>query len=404
MRILFINSLYPPDTGGGAEITLANIVKGMTNRGHTTAVLATHPGKGIKVSTENNTTIYRSGIRNIYWHHPPRAQPSWQRLLWHSIDSYNPLAAYDVNHVINQFKPEIISCHNLPGISVSAWTTAARAGVPSIQLLHDYYSICPKSTLYKESGNCASPCASCKLFRLPHPGISNRIKAVVGVSQAVLDKHLEAGLFSKVPIKKVIYNARTLRSTISPQRDPESITFGFIGSLTVVKGIDELIQAFIRIAGRNLRKVRLVIGGTGKDNYVNELKQRYGHDIRIEFLGQVNPATFFNQVDITVVPSLWHEPLGMVVPESLGFNVPVIGAKRGGIPEMIKHEINGLLYNPDEPYALDKAMMSLVENQQLLASMKLNAAPSAIRFLNEGRMLDEHEDLYKKIIRNNLSA
>jgi len=367
-------------------------------------VLATHPGKGFKVTSENATTVYRTGIRNIFWHFSSRTHPYWKRLIWHTFDSYNPITAYDVSQVIKKFKPDIISCHNLAGFSVSAWSVAAQAGIPVIQVLHDYYSLCPKSTLFKDNKNCTTPCALCSLFRLPHARASNRIDAVVGVSQAVLDKHLEAGLFAIVPFKKVIYNSRTLISTIKPQRDSTVFTIGFIGGLTIVKGLEHLLQAFTRIADNTSHQLRLLIGGTGKDNYVNELKQRFGHDNRIVFLGHVDPVVFFNQIDITVVPSLWQEPLGMVIPESLGFNVPVIGAKRGGIPEMLQHEKNGLLYNPDEPYALDKAMMSLIENPKLLEKMRLNAAPSAIRFLNEEFMLDEHEALYKMIIHKHLSS
>jgi glycosyltransferase involved in cell wall biosynthesis len=38
-----------------------------------------------------------------------------------------------------------------------------------------------------------------------------------------------------------------------------------------------------------------------------------------------------------------------------------MGAKRGGILEMIKHEKNGLIFDPDEPYALDAAMLRVIE-------------------------------------------
>lgn len=398
MRILFINTLYPPYIGGGAEITLSSLVNGMTQRGHETAVLTTHEEKGLKVSSEKNVTIYRSGIRNIYWHFSSITQPSWKRLTWHALDSYNPLAGYDVKRVINRYKPDLISCHNLPGFSAATWNVAATAKIPTIQVLHDYYSICPKNTLFNKGGNCKKPCTTCSLLRLPHPQMSNKVNAVVGVSQAVLNRHLDAGLFAKVPIKKVIYNARSIKSAESAQRNQDVLTFGFIGGLTVVKGVEQLIEAFIRIADQSQNKLRLSIGGTGKDDYVSELKQRYDANDHIAFLGQVDPAHFFNQIDVAVIPSIWNEPLGMVVPESLSFNVPVIGAKRGGIPEVIQHEKNGLIYDPDEPYALDKAMLRLIENPALLQTMKNNAAPSVARFLNEEIMFDEHELLYRQIL------
>lgn len=398
MRILFINTLYPPYIGGGAEITMSTLVNGLNQHGHETAVLTTHSGKGLMISSENNSTLYRSGIRNIYWHFSNLTPPSWQRLIWHAIDSYNPLAGHDIKQVIEKFKPDVISCHNLPGFSAAAWGAAANADIPTIQVLHDYYAICPKNTVFNNGGNCLKPCASCAAFRLPHKHLSNKVSAVVGVSQAVLDKHLQAGLFADVPIRKVIYNGRSLKSSLAPKQKQDILTFGFIGSLTPVKGVVQLIDAFIRIADQTPHKLQLLIGGSGKDDYVSALKQSYGTNKRIVFLGYVDPSDFFKKVDITVVPSIWNEPLGMVVPESMGFNIPVIGAKRGGIPEMIQHEKNGLTYDPDEPYALDKAMLKLVEHPALLEAMKKEAASSAARFLDQEAMINEHRMLYNEIL------
>ncbi|CAA9891412.1 conserved hypothetical protein [Candidatus Methylobacter favarea] len=396
MRILFINSLYPPYIGGGAEITLANLVKGLLQRGHEAAVLSTHGGRGLKTSIINGIKIYRSGIRNIYWHHSSSTSPSWKRLLWHALDSYNCLAGNDVRLIINEFRPEIISCHNLSGFSAAAWSVAVKAKVPVVQVLHDYYSICPKSTMFNDGRNCEKPCVDCTILRLPHAHASSKLNAVVGVSHAVLDRHLQARLFTDVPIKKVIHNGRTLKGANPALRNQDMLTFGFIGALTIVKGIVQLAEAFIRIAAQCNRAVRLLIGGSGTDDYVAELKRRYASD-RIIFLGQVEPAAFFNQIDVTVVSSIWHEPLGMVVAESLGFSVPVIGTKRGGIPEMIQHEKNGLIYDPDKPYALDAAMLRIIEEPTLLAEMRKKAAPSASNFLNEDRMIMQHERLYKEI-------
>jgi len=398
MRILYINTLYPPYIGGGAEITLSNLANGLFQRGHETAILTTQGNRGLKKSVENGLTIYRSGIRNIYWHFSSSEQPSWKRLLWHAIDSYNPLAGYDIRRVIDEFRPDVISCHNLSGFSVAAWIEAANAKVPIIQVLHDHYAICPKATMFKNGHICEKPCVSCTILRLPHAQASNKLSAVVGVSQAILDRHLQAGLFSDVPIKRIIYNQRTLSPPKKPtSRTQGTLTFGFMGSLTVIKGVAPLAEAFLSIAAQSKQPVRLLIGGTGRDEYVAELKRRYASD-SILFLGQVDPAAFLNEIDVCVVPSIVNEAQSMVVAESLGFGVPVIGAKRGGIPEMIQHEKNGLIYNPDEPYALNAAMLRVIEYPELLAELRKNAVPSASNFVNEDQMINEHDLLYREIL------
>jgi glycosyltransferase involved in cell wall biosynthesis len=396
MRILFINAFYPPYVGGGAELVLSNIVDGLAQRGHEVAVLTTQGEGGLKISFVNASKVYCFGIRNIYWHFSASAPPSWKRLLWHAIDSYNPLAKYDIRQVIRDYKPDIISCHNLPGFSIAAWIEAVNAKIPIVQVLHDYYSICPKCTMFKNGRNCEKPCGSCAIFRLPHTHASNKLNAVVGVSRAVLERHLQAGLFADVPLKRIINNGRRLETVESPTLNQDTLTFGFIGTLTFVKGLEPLAEAFIRTIAKSRRPMQLLIGGSGKDEYVANLKLRYASDC-IFFLGHVDPVVFFNQIDITVVPSVWNDPFPGVVYESLGYGTPVIGAIQGGIPEVIQHEKNGLLYDPNDPYALDAAMLRIIEDPVLLGEMRKNSASSVRNLLNQDRMIDEHESLYEEI-------
>lgn len=397
MRILFINTLYPPYIGGGAEITLSKIVNGLAERGYETAVFSTFGEKGFNVSKENNVTIYRFGIRNIYWNFSDSKPPSWKRLFWHAIDRYNPLARSDIRRVIEEFKPDIVSCHNLSGISMAAWIEVAAQKIPLIQVLHDYYSVCPKATMFRNGHNCEKRCISCSISRLPHGQASNKVTAVVGVSQAVLNKHLQFGLFTQVGIKKIIHNARKLKAITGEAQKQKILTFGFIGTLNLVKGIKPLLEAFVRVAAQSQQPVQLLIGGTGKKKYVAELQQNYASDC-ILFLGQVDPADFFNRIDVTLVPSLWNDPFPGVVFESLGYGNPVIGTRRGGIPEMIQHEKNGLIYDPDESGALETAMLRLTGDPALLSEMRKNAKPSAAHFLSLDRMIDEYEKLYKQIL------
>ncbi|MBU2818033.1 glycosyltransferase family 4 protein, partial [Acidithiobacillus ferrooxidans] len=75
------------------------------------------------------------------------------------------------------------------------------------------------------------------------------------------------------------------------------------------------------------------------------------------------------QVDIVVVPSLWQEPLGLVVAEALAFGKPVIASKRGGIPEMIKDGENGLLFEPNRPEDLQESLHRLGSDRAMRVRM-----------------------------------
>jgi glycosyltransferase involved in cell wall biosynthesis len=74
--------------------------------------------------------------------------------------------------------------------------------------------------------------------------------------------------------------------------------------------------------------------------------------------------------DAAVVPSIWQEPLGLVVLEALACGLPVIGTAVGGIPEIIKDRFNGLLVQPDDSAALATAIDSLLGDEDFYQQIK----------------------------------
>jgi glycosyltransferase involved in cell wall biosynthesis len=55
----------------------------------------------------------------------------------------------------------------------------------------------------------------------------------------------------------------------------------------------------------------------------------------VSFLGHVDPADFFSKIDVLMAPTIWSEPFGLTVVESLSMGVPVLGAAIGGTREIL---------------------------------------------------------------------
>lgn len=72
---------------------------------------------------------------------------------------------------------------------------------------------------------------------------------------------------------------------------------------------------------------------------------------------------------IGLAPSLWREPFGIVVIEAMAGGSPVIGARVGGIPEIVVDGESGLLVPPGDVAALRAAMQRLIEDDALCRSM-----------------------------------
>lgn len=398
MKILFLHALADPARGGGAEVIVWEQIKGLRAAGHTCALLATTDKHGLQREARDGVTVWLAGIRNLYWPYDNRARSAALRMAWHAIDSYNPLMQGYLRQVIAAERPDVISMHNLPGWSAAAWVTAARAGVPTVQVLHDYYPLCPKASMYKNAANCTGQCASCRAFRLPHRALSNKLSAVVGVSQYILDLHVAEGYFSKVPTRRVIHNARDPHSlgldTHAPAAPHAGTRFGYIGRLDPPKGVDVLIDAFKTLQQRD---AELWVAGNGKPDYEIALRAQAQGDARIRFLGRVTPGDFYPQVDVVVVPSLWNDILPTVVFEAMAFGKPVIGSRRGGIPEMIRDGENGLLFEPRQLAALLTSLRKLANADDFRNDLVKNAYTSAQPFLSVDRVVGSYLKVYSEL-------
>ncbi|MBB6186542.1 glycosyltransferase family 4 protein [Rhodanobacter sp. MP7CTX1] len=397
MKILFLNTLDDPADGGGAEVTMWTLMRALTEAGHQCILLATSKGHGLQCSERDGVRVWRAGIRNIYWPGKRNRAPAAARLLWHAIDSYNPLMQGYLEQILETEKPDVVSIHNLPGWSSAAWGTVRRAGIPSVQVLHDQYALCPKSAMFNDGCNCQRQCMSCRLLRLPHRALSNGASAVVGVSRFILDRHLDYGCFAQVAHQRVIHNARqpSPLGLDAPNVPHAGLRIGFIGRLDPTKGVEALLQAFREYERPD---AELWIAGTGKSVYQASLPAMV-QDPRVRFLGHVSPREFYPQVDFVVVPSLWNDTFPGVVFESLAFGKPVIGSRRGGIPEMIRDGANGLLFDPDRPQELVAALWQLSDDS-LRERMGRDARESAASFLDVNAWVDLYVGLYRELVRS----
>jgi len=404
MKIVFTNAMYAPDIGGGAEVMLKVMVEGAARAGHEASVLTAHGKDADRIDVVDGIPVHRLSLRNVYWPKGDDQPGALQRAVWHGLDRSNPFMRGPIARKLRELSPDLVVSHNLSGLSLGVWAEAAHQAIPVVQVLHDYYLMCPRSTRFKGGATCTQTCGSCQMFRGPHKQASRSVQAVVGVSKAVLNAHEQAGLFEGVEHREVIYNARQQpEPRVRPERPAgQPVVLGFIGGLTEVKGIKPLIEAIRRLAS-GLPPFEMLVAGRGEPAFEAELRQ-LAAGAPIRFLGQVNPFEFFSQIDFAFTPSVWQDPLPGVVYEAIGQNVPVIGSRRGGIPEIIQDGVNGHLYEPDEPEQLRVILQRVLANPDELRQrqhgrpLRDTVAP----WLEESTMMAHYDRLYTKVVRNGL--
>ncbi|UZD22011.1 glycosyltransferase family 4 protein [Algoriphagus halophytocola] len=400
MKILYINSLYSPLIEGGAEISLKLIVEGMKSLGHEVVVLSLMPEKGVKTEQVDGVKVYRAGLQNAYWPYSKAKKNKLARLNWHYQDQSNEKMATVVKEILDTENPDIVSCHNLAGWSAEVWKPIAKAGIPIVQVLHDLYLLCPNSNMFKNEQTCENQCFSCKLLRSNHAEKSKQVSAVVGISNSILQRFIDFGYFSNAS-KNIIYNTRTIPnpSPKRPRKTEQPIRFGYLGTLSKVKGLEWLIEQFKMLDfGASLS-----IAGKGDKAYEQHLRV-LSSGSAIEFVGYVNSTEFLANIDVLIVPSLWEEPLGMVAIEALANHVPVIANKRGGLQETVKDGVNGLYCFDHSSDSLGAAMRRIYFEPELYNLFSKVARESVAPILDADRLIGEYETVLKQALKKSQTA
>lgn len=397
MRLLFVNSLYTPNVRGGAERSIQSLAEAFTARGHQATVASTVARDAGGERIVNGVKAVYLPIANLHWPFDRLLRPPARRKLWHLADAYNPGMKVEIGRVIRDERPDLVHTSNLQGISVAAWHAARAAGVPILHTLQDYYLTCGRCSRYRAGRTCESTCWDCLPLMVARRRASGAVSGVVGVSRYILDHHLRLGLFTNARFSSVIPHESPPVVGRESGSDAEApLTFGYLGRLVPEKGLERLIDAF---TARKSHGSRLLIAGVGEEGYSRELSRRaanHGQD-NIDFSGWIDPPKFFRRVDALVLPSLWQEPLARVTLEAFAHGVPVVGSRRGGIPEAVKDGLNGLLFDPEEAGALVGAIDRVARDRALLRRLSENALQSA-RENSLDHIVNAYDDAYRQVL------
>jgi glycosyltransferase involved in cell wall biosynthesis len=200
------------------------------------------------------------------------------------------------------------------------------------------------------------------------------VDAVVGVSKFILERHLKFGYFATTPHRRVIYNPMLVESAAPSSRTASlPIRFGYLGRLHPTKGIEVLLESVKQLPKGTWS---LDIGGKGLCDYESYLHDKYKIP-SVRFLGHVAPESLFSRIDTLVVPSTWHDPAPTVIKQAHANGVPVIGSKRGGIPELVEDSQTGFLFDPSYPSDLMLKMQRIINKPVMIDDMKSDSLRTA---------------------------
>jgi glycosyltransferase involved in cell wall biosynthesis len=310
------------------------------------------------------------------------------RMIWSTS------ARRGITHVLEEFRPDVVHCHNIyHQLSPSMLEPVRKAGVPCVMTLHDYKLACPSYQLLDNGALCQACVTGGSVTRLLSPMTAARRRCKDGSlgSSALLavETTLHRAMKAYSPVDVFISPSDFLadvmtRAGVFPERmrvvnhfvdvdtTPVKESAGgdlvFAGRLAREKGIDVLIDAVgaMRTGGR------LDIAGDGPLRSELEAQAERVAPGRVRFHGRLAKPELQQLVRgsvASVVPSRWYENQPLTVLESFGAAVPVIATDLGGLPELVRDGVDGLVVAHEQPAALAAAMDALYADPERALKM-----------------------------------
>lgn len=360
-------------------------------------------------------------------HHPKNEPSPWSRFFADEIEFgheyglmnklamagkviYSAEARRKLSRLLDEFPADVAHAHCIyHHLSPSVLMELRQRGIPTVMTAHDLKLACPSYKMVNRTGICER-CKDGNLFNvvryrcvrdsLPVSGLialESAIHKFMGMYKKNLDRVVAPSQFMRNKLIEWGWDARQIThipNYVDAHRFKPTYTpgnyFVYFGRLQLDKGVATVVKAAIQ-AG-----VRLHVVGTGPDeDFVKQLAAPYPD--QVIFHGYQKGDALWDIVGgarASVLASEIYENAPMSVLESYASGKPVIGARIGGIPEMVHEGTTGALFesgNVEELAALLARFSAMpdeqVSNMGEAARAYVAATFTAERYLREMMVL-----------------
>jgi glycosyltransferase involved in cell wall biosynthesis len=321
MRIALFTETFLPKVDG-IVTTLTQTIRHLTRLGHEVLVFA--PDGGV-AAYEGARIVGMKGRPFVLYPHLKLAFPhAWLRA------------------TISEFKPDVLHVADpaLLGIAALYYGGGHHGGALHLPLIVSYHTDLPKYLHYYRLGFLER--FIWPILRARH----NRATINLCTSEAMMEQLQNHGIRNVAlwpggvdaerfqPCRR----SETARARLSAGRWKSPLLL-YVGRLSAEKGIEELKPILQAVPG-----ARLVLVGDGPHRKALE-SHFAGLPVSMTgFLHGEELAQAFASCDIFVMPSR-TETLGLVILEAMASGLPVVAARAGGIPEIVKDGVTGYLFD-----------------------------------------------------------
>ena len=360
MKIILANKFYY--RRGGDCIYTMNVEKMLREKGHEVAVFAMQYHENEKSEWSK---YWPSNMSKLKAFTRPFGDGEVRRKFGQLLDDFKPDVVH-LNNIHTQLSPVIAKMAHERGIRV-VWT------------LHDTKLVCPCYTCTRD-GKWCTECFTDKKAVIRHrcmpgglPGAIIGYREMMEWNREVLeectDLFLPPSQFMMDTCVEGGYSPekfRVLCNFIDVEKVPQMTQISqlkgdyyvYLGRVNEVKGVRTLCKA-----AAQLNNKLIVIGG---GELLQELQETYKDCEQIEFKGQMQWEEFMpilRGARFMVLPAEWSENNPLTVIESQSLGTPVLGARIGGIPELIEERTSGMTFTSGNVEDLKEKILKMFEHE-----------------------------------------
>jgi glycosyltransferase involved in cell wall biosynthesis len=301
-------------------------------------------------------------------------------------------------------------------MSPSVYALAFRLGVPVVQYLHNYRMSCVNGFFLNHGETCTScihgnftkaALTGCwhdsrlvsgwmgaVMMRVRAMGVFEKVAGWIAISRAQKDLHVQMGIpAERIHVLPHFYQVDPSRFIAEPGRDVL-----FVGRLSKEKGVEPLLDAWKRT---DRGEAKLVIAGDGPERAALENKIAAEKIGGVEFLGFVakeDQEALWKRAAFSVVPSIWQEPLGLVVLEAWERGRSVVVSDAGGLADTVEDGVDGLKVPMRDNEAWAQAISGLLRDRARSAEMARAGVAKLDRDFTKEKWLGRIEGIYGEVL------
>ncbi|MCK5505699.1 MAG: glycosyltransferase, partial [Thermodesulfovibrionia bacterium] len=334
-----------------------------------------------------------------------------------------------VSKLLDRYPVDIVHLHNIHRqMSPSILYEFKKRGIPTVMTLHEYKMICPSYIMMYRNKPCEActngryfnamklRCVKGSFFRsallsvemyLHHKilDIYKNVDIFIAPSMFLKRKHEEMGFNKKIvhlPYPLDCEKFAEIVSDVEPDNDKNKITFVYFGRLFPDKGLFTLVEALRILSEHNIDN-RLEVKIIGDGPIGEELREMVGKEnlTCVRFTGFLKGRELYSELkrsDVVIIPSEWYENYPVSVMEAFALGKPVIGARIGGIPEMVRDGETGLTFESGNSVDLSEKIKYMVDNLHRAKEMGEAARVFIDGKVNPERHYKQLMDIYRQML------